>query len=116
MTTALTAPEQLGKSVAESIIVTFDFTKRLDSAETLVTVTDVTQTNNTDGATEVTIGDPTINSVSVTVDGVTIAAGKAVRVLVSSGQSVVHYSLRATVVTSTPQTFELIGDLLVSNT
>ncbi len=116
MTTVITAPEQLIKAVAESITVTFDFTKVLASSETLASVTGVTQTNNTAGATEVTIGTPAVNSGSITIDGVTIATGKAVQVLVSAGQNLVHYSLKAVVVSSVPQTFQLIGDLLVSNT
>ena len=93
---------------------TFDFTKWLASAETLDSVTGVTQ-SNTLSATELTIGTPAVNASEITVDGVTIAVGKAVQVLVSAGQNGVHYKLTATVVSDTPQTFVLNGDLLVSN-
>lgn len=115
MTTIITAPEKLVKAVAESITLTWDFSKWLASAETLSSGL-VTQTNNTTGATELTIGTPAVNVSEITVDGVTIAVGKALQALVSVGQDGVHFFPKATVISSNPQTFVLIGDLFVSDT
>lgn len=115
MTTTATAAEQLFKSVGESITKTFDFTKWLGTGETLASVTSVTQTNDVE-ATALTLGDPALNAAEITINGVAIAANKAVQVLVSVGVDGVEYVLTAEVVTSTPQTFKLNGTLLVSNT
>ncbi len=114
MPTTATASEQLFKAVAESVVKTFDFTAWLASSETLASVTSVAQ-SNTKEATELTIGAPAVNQAAVTVDGTTIAIGKAVQVLVSAGQNLIHYKLTATVISTAPQTFVLNGDLFVSN-
>ena len=114
MTTVNTAPETLFKAVVESIVKTFDFTKWLASAEILASVTSVVQ-SNTKSATDLTLGTPVVNAAAVTVDGTTIAIGKAVQLTVAAGQNEIHYKLTATVVSSAPQTFLLNGDLFVSN-
>lgn len=116
MPTLITASERLIKAVAESITVTFDFTKWLASGETLASVTSVVQSTEFEPTpTALTIGTPAVNSAAITIDGVEIAIGKAVQVLVSVGQDLVHYKLTATVVTTSPQTFILNGELFVSN-
>jgi len=115
MTTVITAPETIVKAVAESLTVTFDFSNILASAETIASAEEITQ-SNTKSATDLTLGSPSINSGEITVDGVTIAIGKAVQLLVSVGQNLIHYTLVSEVVTSAPHTRVLNTDLLVSNT
>lgn len=115
MPTVATASEKLTKTVAESIVKTWDFTKWLASGETLASVPTITQSNGVSAAA-LTIGTPTVNSGEITIDGVTIAIGKAVQALVSGGDDLVVYNLTATPVTTVPQTLQLTGRITVSNT
>lgn len=115
MTTVATASEQLTKTVAESIVKTWNFTKWLADDETIDSVPAITQSNDVDAAA-LTIGPPTINSGAITIDGVEIAIGKAVQATVSGGVNLATYKLTATPVTTVPQTFDFTGCVLVSNT
>ena len=116
MPSVITASEQLVKAAAEAVTKTFDFTKWLaDTGETISSVTSVTQAGNVTGATALTIGTPAVNSGEITIDGATIAVGKAVQALISVGQNLVHYTLTATIVTTGGQTFTLKCDLFVSD-
>lgn len=114
MPTIATASERLFKSVAESIVKTWNFTKWLADGETLASVPAITQSNEV-AAAELTIGSPAVNSGAITIDGVEIAIGKAVQVLVSGGDDKVEYKLKAKPTTTVPQTLQLTGILTVSN-
>ena len=113
MATPITSTDRLYKHPDELLLFTFDYTNDLGSNETLTGTPTVEEITTTD----LTIGTPAINSSAVTVNGVEIAAGKAVQVTIAAGVDGSTYKLECDADTTVSgQNFIIIGTLIVSTT
>lgn len=93
-----TAPQRQTMSASETRLVSIDFTNKLDSGESLTgTVT------TTVSPTGPTISNAAVSSGALTINGATVAAGKAVQFKITGVTAATTYTVTASVATdSTP--------------
>lgn len=103
------APEIHSKSANESRLISIDCSGKLDSGELM------TGSVTVPAVSGITITNEAVNTSTLTINGVSVIAGKAIQMLVSSGTAGNTYTIAATVATdSTPaQTLEIKLDLEV---
>lgn len=102
-----TSPDRLFKQPGESLLLYMDFTKRLNTGETLTgtpTITSAEEFPNAGGATDLTISSPAVTSSAITTNYGTIAVGKGVQFRVVGGTDGKTYRIQVSCATSASNT------------